>query len=107
MCVFWGFFDDIINGRDINFSDILLHKNLYENILVCYILYKTSMCPKLLQIRFDKRHRFIRVCGGESRCLVLFAHELFQKICDKIKYLISEKGGIIIFRKFVIRLSIL
>ena len=37
-------------------------------------------------------HGFIRVCGGEFRHLVLFDHELFAKICDKIKYLISEKN---------------
>ena len=28
------YFDDIINGIDINFSDILLVKKLYENISV-------------------------------------------------------------------------
>ena len=26
------YFDDIVNGIDINFSNILLGKNLYENI---------------------------------------------------------------------------
>ena len=34
---------------------------------------------------------FIRVRGGELRCLALFDYELFVKICDKIKYLIGEK----------------
>ena len=38
---------------------------------------------------------FIRVRGGEFRHLVLFDYGLFDKICDKIKYLISEKSGII------------
>ena len=37
---------------------------------------------------------FIRVRGGELRCLALFDYELFVKICDKIKYLIGEKSGI-------------
>ena len=32
--------------------------------------------------------------GSESRYLVLFDDGLFDKIFDKIKYLISEKSGI-------------
>ena len=36
----------------------------------------------------------MRVRGGEFRYLVLFGYGLFDKICDKIKYLISEKPGI-------------
>ena len=34
------------------------------------------------------------VCGDEFRHLVLFSYELFDKICDKIKYLISKKSCI-------------
>ena len=45
-------------------------------------------------VRFDKIDGFIRVRGDESRHLVLFDFELFDKICDNIKYLISEKSGI-------------
>ena len=37
---------------------------------------------------------FIRVRGDEFRHLVLFDYELLDKICDKIKYPISEKIGI-------------
>ena len=87
------YFEDIFRDFDINF-DILLHKKLYENISVYDISYKTSMDPKPLRIRFDKIDRFIRVRGGEFRHLVLFDHGLFDQICDKIKYLISEKTGI-------------
>ena len=47
-----------------------------------------------MRIRFDKIDGFIRVCGDEFRHLVLFDHGLFDKICDKFKYLISEKSGI-------------
>ena len=36
------FFDDMINGTDISFSDILLHQKLYESISVYGISYKTS-----------------------------------------------------------------
>ena len=79
------YFDDIIRGVDINFSNILLDKILYD------ISYKTSTSPKPFHIRFDKINGFIRVRGGEFRHLVLFDYILFDKVCDKIKYLISEK----------------
>ena len=35
------YFDDIIKGTKINFSNILLDKKLYENISVYNISYKT------------------------------------------------------------------
>ena len=34
------------------------------------------------------------VLDGKIKHLVLFDYGLFDKICDKIKYLISKKGGI-------------
>ena len=55
---------------------------------------KTSTGPKASRIRFDKIDGFIRVLDGEIKHLVLFDYGLFHKICDKIKYLISEKSGI-------------
>ena len=75
-CAYY-YFDDIIKDIDINFSDILLDENLYENISVYDISYKTSTCPKLLRIRFHKIDGFIRVRGGECTCLVLFGHGNF------------------------------
>ena len=45
-------------------------------------------------ISFDKIDTFIRVGGGEFRHLVLFDYGLFNEICDKIEYLISENNGI-------------
>ena len=49
------------------------------------------MGPKPLHIiRFNKIDGFIWVCGGEFRHLVLLDYGLFDKICDKIKYVISE-----------------
>ena len=48
------YFDDIINGTKINFSNILLNKKLDENMSVYNILYKTPTDPKSLHIRFDK-----------------------------------------------------
>ena len=47
-----------------------------------------------MRIRFDKIDGCIRVCDDEFRHLILFDYELSDKICDKIKYLISEKIGI-------------
>ena len=67
---------------------------MYENISVYYVSYKTSKVPKPLHIRFNKIYEFIRVRGSEFKRLVLFDNGLFDKICDKIKYLISEKSGI-------------
>ena len=44
------YFDDMINGTKINFSNILLDKKLYGNISVDDISCKTSTDPKLLCI---------------------------------------------------------
>ena len=44
-----------------------------------------------MRIRFDEVDGFIRARGDKFRHLVLFEHGLFDKICDKIKYLTSEK----------------
>ena len=83
----------MIKDVDIYFSDILLDEKLYENISVYDISYKTSRGPKLLRIKIDKIDPFIRVHGGKFRHLVSFDNEWFDKICDKIKYLVSEKIG--------------
>ena len=47
------YFDDVINGTDINFNNILLDKKLYENISVYDIQYKIPKDPKPLRISFD------------------------------------------------------
>ena len=84
----WDYFDYIMRfwDRDIDFSDILLDEKLYnkkyENISIYNISYKTS-----------KIDGFIRI-HNKIRYLVLFDYSYCDKICDKIKYLISEKGGI-------------
>ena len=85
------YFNDIIKDIDINFHNILLDEKLYQNVSVYNISYETSVGPKPLRIRFGKIDEFIRVRGGELRHLVLFDYGLFDKIRDKIKYLISEK----------------
>ena len=85
------YFDDIINGTKINFSNILLHKKLYENNSVCSISSKTPIGPKPWRIWFDKIEGFIKSLDGKPKHLILFHYGLFNKICDKIKYLISKK----------------
>ena len=46
-----------------------------------------------MRIRFDKINGFIKI-HDKVRYLVLFDYSYCDKICDKIKYLISEKTGI-------------
>ena len=46
---------------------------------------------KPLRIRFDKIGWFIRSLDGKIKYLILFEYGLFNKLCDKIKYLISKK----------------
>ena len=48
---------------------------------------------KPLRIRFDKIGWFIRSLDGKIKYLILFDYGLFNKICDKIKYLICKKSG--------------
>ena len=90
----WYYFDDIINGIKINFSNILLDKRLYEIISVYNILYKIPTGPKSLRIRFDKIDGFIISLDGEIKHLILFDYRLFNQIFNKIKYLITRKRGI-------------
>ena len=47
-----------------------------------------------MHIEFDKIDGYLRLCGDWFRHLILFYDGWFDKICDKIKYLIIEKGGI-------------
>ena len=88
------YFDDVINGTKINFSNILLDNKLYENISVYNNSYKIPTGPKALRIRFDKIDGFIKALDGKNKHLILFDYGLFNKTCDKIKYLISKKSGI-------------
>ena len=79
------YFDDIIKDIDVNFSNILLEKKLFENISVYDISYRTSTGTKSLRIRFHKIDEFIRLRECEFRYLVLFDYGVFAKICDRIK----------------------
>ena len=46
-----------------------------------------------MRIRFDKIVGFIKI-HDKVRYLVLFDYSYYDKFCDKIKYLKSEKSGI-------------
>ena len=87
---FCYYFDDIINGTKINFSNILLDKKLYENISVYNTLHKIPTGPKPLRIRFDKIDGFDIALDGKNKNLILFDYGLLNKISDKIEYLISK-----------------
>ena len=45
-------------------------------------------------IKFDKIDGFFRARNGKFRHLVSFDYGFFDKICNKIKYLTSEKSDI-------------
>ena len=66
------YFDDIINGTKMNFSNFSLDKNLNENISVYNVLYKTPADPKPLCIRFEKIDGFVIALDGKNKHLILF-----------------------------------
>ena len=94
------YFDDIINGTKINFSNILSNKKLSENISVYNISYKSPTDLKPLRITFDKIDGFVISLDGKIKHLVLLDFGLFDKICDKIRYLISKK--VVLQKVFII-----
>ena len=91
------YFDDIINGTKISFSNILLDKRLYENIL-----HKTQVVPKTLRMRFDKMNGFMMVHDGKLKHLVSFGYGLADKIFHEIKCLISKKKKKMVLQKVLI-----
>ena len=93
------YLDDIMRDIDIDFDNVLLDEKYkksyktYENILIYDISHKSLMGTKLLRIWFEKIDRFIKIYDG-VKYLVLFASERSNAICNRIKYLKSEKSGI-------------
>ena len=71
-----SYFDGIINGTKINFSNILTNEKLYENISV----YNISTGAKSLWVRFDKTDGFIISFNGKIKHLLLFDYGLFDQI---------------------------
>ena len=85
------YLDDTINDKEINFKNILSDKKSYENTSVSNILYKTPVSAKPLPVRFNKIDGFIISFDGEIKHLVLLDYKFFNKICDKIQFLIRKK----------------
>ena len=53
------YFDYIINGIKINFSNILLNKKYLKNILIYNISYKSPAGPKPLHLGWTKQINFL------------------------------------------------
>ena len=56
-------------------------------------MYKPLKGPKPLRISFGKIDGFIMSLDGQIKHLILFDYGLFNKVCHKIKYLISKKSS--------------
>ena len=87
------YFDDIIKLEDFDLDSTLIDKKSYANILIYDISYKTLIDPKSVRIRFNQIHGFIRIYDG-TRYLKLLGSEECESVCNRIRYLISQKGGI-------------
>ena len=57
------------------------------------ISYKTSTGAKPLPDKFDEIDEFINI-HDRIRYLVLFDCGWFDKVCDRIKYLINKENGV-------------
>ena len=69
---------------------IFLENNkYYSQVFLDECLHKTSTSLKPLLIKFDKIDGFKKARGDELRYFVLSDYGLFDKIYDKIKYLIN------------------
>ena len=78
---------------NLNFRNILFDENICKNILIYGIsCHSTFMGSIPFGIRFDEIDGFIKIYDG-IRYLVLFSY-LYDEICNRIKYLTSEKSGI-------------
>ena len=72
---------------------MILVKFYYQNVWIYDFSYKNVMGLISLLIRFDKINGLIGIYDG-IRYLVLLGRSWFDEICDKIKYLISEKKSL-------------
>ena len=78
---------------NLNFRNILFDEKICKNILIYGIsCHSTFMGSIPFGIRFDEIDGFIKIYDG-IRYLVLFSY-LYDEICNRIKYLTSEKSGI-------------
>ena len=77
------YFDNITKLKNVDFNNILLYKNLQENILIYGISWKSLNSAKALHIMFDKVNRFIRDYNG-TKYLALFGSEKYNAIFLRI-----------------------
>ena len=78
---------------NMNFRNILFDEKICKNILIYGIsCHSTFMGSIPFGIGFDEIDGFIKIYDG-IRYLVLFSY-LYDEICNRIKYLTSEKSGI-------------
>ena len=76
-----------------NFRNILFDEKICKNILIYGISCRSTFMGSIpFGIRFDEIDGFIKIYDG-IRYLVLFSY-LYDEICNRIKYLTSEKSGI-------------
>ena len=86
-------FDYKMGIINMNFRNILFDEKICKNILIYGIsCHSTFMSSIPFGIRFDEIDGFIKIYDG-IRYLVLFSY-LYDEICNRIKYLTSEKSGI-------------
>ena len=76
--------------KDIDFDNILFDEKSYKNILIYDKSQKTFMGVKPLRIWFDKVYGVIENYDG-TRYLELFDSWIYNRIYDKINYLVGEK----------------
>lgn len=89
-----SYFDYIIKIVEFDFNNTLLDEKSYENILIYTISYKTLIGTKPLRHSFDSVKGFVRVYDG-TMYLELFGPQKYDAIFNRIRYLISQKLGII------------
>ena len=72
---------------------LILVKFYYQNVWIYDFSHKNFMGLISLLIRFDKINGLIGIYDG-IRYLVSLGRSWYDEICDKIKYLISEKKSL-------------
>ena len=87
------YFNYMIEIEGFDLDNILADEKSYKNVSVYNISYKSLIDSKPLRIRFEKTNGFIRVYGG-TRYLLLFGSKKDDFIYNRIRHVISVKGGI-------------
>ena len=83
------YFDDIINIYDLDVDNILIDEKSYKSILNYDIAYKTRYIAKPLGIIFERVDEYIRKYDGIKYPTLFHSNKNYQRIIDRIRYLIS------------------